>query len=193
MSEGKKPPWMPWDPAAWLADEVLMRLSTGSRAIWFDLLNRMWLQRGQRGIVSGTVDQLARLGRCTESEMERFLSEAQQHDLCPVSRDTNGIVTLKDRGMLREEKVRQQTALRVARHRQKATKSFVTVPVTESDAGAQKPATSSEQLKEKVVPTNGAEAPHEEQQSRPQPRPVLDLSRLLQRLASASPTSKKTG
>ena len=92
VREGKKPPWMPWDPAAWLADEVLMRLSTGSRAIWFDLLNRMWLQRGQRGIVSGTVDQLARLGRCTESEMERFLSEAQQHDLCPVSRDTNGFL-----------------------------------------------------------------------------------------------------
>jgi hypothetical protein len=189
MSKGKKPYWMPRDPAAWLADEALTLLSTAGRAIWFDLLCRMWIQRSQRGIIRGTADQLARLARCTGSEMESFLREAEQQDLCEVTRDSNGVVTLKDRGMLREEKVRKQTALRVAHHRQKTAKSSVTVPVTERDPVDRKP-DNGEQIEEKVVPTDGAEAALEEQ--RPQPR-LADLSRFLPRLPIVSPTSQRIG
>ena len=104
----------------------------------------MWIQSANRGNISGTPDQLTRLARCSGSELESFLSAAQQHGLCEVSRDSNGIVTLKHPGLLREDRVRKQTALRVARHRQKTAKSSVTVPVTEIGPRHQ----SSEQIEE---------------------------------------------
>jgi hypothetical protein len=163
VSKGKKPSWIRWDPSAWLADEALTLLSTASRAIWFDLLNRMWMQRARSGVIGGTPDQLARLARCTVSEMERLLREAEQHDLCEVSRDSNGIVTLKDRVMLGEEKALEQTKLRVARHRQKTAKSSVTVSVTEQDTADKRPDTG-EQKEEQNVPTNCPDAPLEEKQ-----------------------------
>jgi hypothetical protein len=179
VSRGKKPSRMRWDPAAWLADEALTRLSTASRAIWFDLLNRMWMQRDQSGVISGTADQLARLARCTGSEIEGFLKEAEQHALCELSRDSNGIVTLKNSRLVDDENIRKQTALRVARHRQKTAKPSVTVSVSElqrRDAGDQRPDTS-EQIEEKEeqnVPTNCADAaPEDEQQLRAVTQPEV--------------------
>jgi hypothetical protein len=135
----------------------------------------MLMQKPQSGIISGTADQLTRLARCTESEMERFLSEAEQHDLCEASRDSNGIVTIKNRDLLRKEKERKQTASRVVRHRQKTARPSVTVPVTEiqrGDVGDQRP-DSTEQIEEKEDQNVPSDEPLEERQLGPFDNPEV--------------------
>ncbi len=121
-----KLPWLQWYPADWRSAEEVTLLSTPSRAIWFDLLNRMWLKTENRGTVSGTPVQLAKLARCTETEMFAFLVEAEQTKLGTVEWASNGVVTLGNRRILREEKVREQTVIRVARHRSRKKHGGVT-------------------------------------------------------------------
>jgi len=150
MRRSRRLPWMKFFPNDWLGDHTVTLLSPASRGIWIDLLCVMSNQPA-RGIVTGTVEQLARLARCSGSEMENFLHESE-HGLCDTIRDGNGLVTLKNRRMLRDEKARKQTAERVARHRRnKVSNGVGSAPVQEMSRGETRSQTPEARSKEKNI------------------------------------------
>jgi hypothetical protein len=104
----------------WMKDPAVRRLSLVNRGIWIDLLCFMF-ESERRGELVGTAEQLARLAGCTRLEMDSFLAEVKQVDLCDFRfgneerLDGNGEITLINRRMVRDEKARRDNANRQAR------------------------------------------------------------------------------
>lgn len=130
-------PWIKFYVNDWLSDPRLRSCSPATRGIWIDLLCSMHLL-DRCGEVSGTIDQLARMANCSTAEMATALIEFQTTktaDIFPPLENTemlhvtlcNKIVTVKNRRMLREAKIRKQSNLRVERHRRNARRN---APVT---------------------------------------------------------------
>jgi hypothetical protein len=80
-----------------------------------DLLCAMH-QSGRSGELRGTTDQIARLARCSTVELTQALTELQTTGTADVTFRNND-VTVINRLMKREHKVRKDTALRVMKHR----------------------------------------------------------------------------
>lgn len=117
----------------WLSDPLLRQASFPSRGIWIDMLCYMWWS-DTRGCLSGTVGGLSRMIGCSLEEMSKFLSEAIALKFASVTcngdvTDVTNFVTVCNRRMEREEKDRENTRLRVAKHRSKPScNGDVTLP-----------------------------------------------------------------
>src|SRR5688500_14639992 len=97
-----KAPAFQFYPGDWLKDPQLSMCSPASRGVWMDLLCAMH-ELGRSGQVTGTVDQLCRLCRCTAAEMSAALTELESTKTASVS-ERNGVVTVICRRMQREHK-----------------------------------------------------------------------------------------
>jgi uncharacterized protein YdaU (DUF1376 family) len=113
-----KLPYIAFYPGDWLKDPQLRMTSPATRGIWIDLLCHMW-EAPQRGIVVGSSEQLARLCSCSQSEFQTFLAEAEQLAFADVQHSNDGIVTLANRRMVRDEKARKDAAKRQARFKER--------------------------------------------------------------------------
>jgi hypothetical protein len=99
----------------WLKDPQLSMCSPATRGVWMDLLCAMH-ELGRSGQVTGTVEQLCRLCRCTTAEMRAALAELDSAKTAQIS-DRNGVVTVICRRMQREHRERTLTNARVRKHR----------------------------------------------------------------------------
>lgn len=118
-----KAPAFQFYPADWLTDVELQSASATSRGIWINALCLMWESK-TRGQLTGRTSSLARILNCTIDEFEAFVGEVKNLKFAEASvtcnadvRFCNSEVTLTNRRMFNEEKVRQQTRLRVQKHR----------------------------------------------------------------------------
>lgn len=102
----------------WLSDPQLGMASHQTKGIWIDLLCYMW-ESPERGIVSGSVQELCRMIGVTEVEFNQFVDEAKRLDFASVTL-SNEKVTVKNRRMVREEKERKNNALRQQRFKSNA-------------------------------------------------------------------------
>lgn len=121
-------PFMQFYTGDWLRDPEVSKLSPMARGIWIDALAAMHEQNRQ-GYVTGTAEQLARVCRCSTSEMTQAIEEFDLTNCAGVSREChslseNGpaIVTLTNRRMSREHQQRVSAANRKANERQRKKK-----------------------------------------------------------------------
>jgi hypothetical protein len=110
-------PYMQWFVSDWLSDPQVSACSCWTRGIWVDWLNCMH-QRDRSGALSGTIDQLARMGRCEVNEARSALDELAATGAADVAM-SNGVVTLTNRRMMRDAQTRMESAMRVIQHRKK--------------------------------------------------------------------------
>ncbi len=116
-----KMPWIKFFAGDWLKDPALSLCAPATRGIWMDLLCGMH-ELNSGGKLIGTRDQLARLARCTTEEMTKTLRDLSITKTANVS-ERNGIVTVVNRRMRRQDKLREQSNLRKMRFRQKRTRN----------------------------------------------------------------------
>lgn len=122
-----KMPYMQFYTGDWLRDPNVSMLSPMARGIWIDALAAMH-EQDRQGYVTGTAEQLARVCRCSTSEMTQAIMELDHthcadvsHECHSLSQNGPAIVTLKNRRMSRDHKNRVSAANRKAneRHRKK--------------------------------------------------------------------------
>lgn len=113
-----KAPAFPFYVKDWLSDSQLKMAAHSTKGIWADMLCFMW-DAPERGQLSGTVLQLQRMVGATVQDFEHFISEANTLCFCDISVTDNGIVTVRNRRMWREEKERDNNRMRQQRHREK--------------------------------------------------------------------------
>ena len=118
----------------WLTDEHLVCVAASTRGIWIDFLCHAWIA-DERGIVYGSRAELCRKLNCNRRELKRFLKDADMHPFCDIS-EQNGIITIKNRRMLRDDLERAGTRERVKRHRKRKRNTNVTPPSASASASA---------------------------------------------------------
>lgn len=112
----------------WLRDPELSMCAPATRGIWFDLLCAMD-DAAEQGRITGTLQQLAQVARCTADEMGSALAELAETQTAHVTgcngdvRKCNSHVTVENRRMRREAEEREKTRLRVAEHRRRKAAS----------------------------------------------------------------------
>jgi hypothetical protein len=124
-----KLPFMQFYPSDWIKDTRC--LSLDARGAWIDLICALW-ESPTRGLLQwpmiafdqylGTIERDGLIYSAAD-----ILDELTMLHICNVVTDSNGIVTLSCRRMLREESQRNQTRERVKRFRNAESN----VPVTE--------------------------------------------------------------
>jgi len=148
MAEGKKKKEKGEAPGYYmyvkevLTDPLLRQTSPTTRGIWFDCLMYMW-RSDERGKIKTTPHRLARMAAASIDEVLFFLNEARDIEFCDISMNglgpdaivtevnCNDSVTIINRRMYQEYINRQNTRLRVRKHREKkAQKDGVTPDVT---------------------------------------------------------------
>lgn len=124
--------WFPWYPRDWKAENSLRGTSIVVRGIWREMLDAMFVD--QACSLSGDVAELAAIADCEIDEMEQFLETAKHRKFCNVT-ECNGTFTVISRRFAKEEEdrelAREQTRLRVQKHRQK--KAHVTEVTKKGD------------------------------------------------------------
>jgi hypothetical protein len=99
----------------WLKDPALSKCSEAARGIWIDFLCAMH-EDARSGQVTGTLDQLCRIGRCTAAVLAPCLSELSTSGAATVH-ERKGVFTVVNRRMTRERNARENTRERVKNHR----------------------------------------------------------------------------
>jgi hypothetical protein len=123
-----KYPYMQFFVNDWLSDPLLSRCKPATRGIWLDLLCHMH-NLDRSGVVSGSLQDLARLTRSSAGEFRGALSDLQSQDAADVTvRD--GIITLVNRRMNREYRSRKSNQTRQNRYRSRQRGEDVTLEVT---------------------------------------------------------------
>jgi hypothetical protein len=89
------------------------------------------------GVITGTREQLARLGRCSAVELDQALSELSTSGAATVTR-RNKEVTLENRRMKRERKAREYGAKRQERFRRNAHVTPLSHDTSESESESEK-------------------------------------------------------
>lgn len=115
MGNNLKLPWMKWFTGAWLTDPAVTMCQPATRGIWADMLSVMH-EQGRQGVITATREQLARLSRCSVPELDQALTDLTLNLAAHVT-VRNDIVTVLNRRMYREHKLRDGTRLRVSRYR----------------------------------------------------------------------------
>jgi len=112
-----KPPAFQFYVRDWLTDTELSACPPLVRGVWIDLLANMWVA-SNRGLLTGTVEQLSRMCRCSQEEMNETIDTIR---VLKVARVTlcNGKVTVVNRRMRRDEVERKSNADRQKRYRHK--------------------------------------------------------------------------
>lgn len=106
--------WFKFDFRLWRTDSDLRRCSLETKGFWLEVLCIMHETGDYK--VEGTLEDLARLVGCHTSDITRCAIELQRTKTADVTLG-NGTVTLVSRRLKRELKEREQTRLRVQRHR----------------------------------------------------------------------------
>jgi hypothetical protein len=124
-------------PGDWRRDTQVQMASFSTRGIWIEMLLCMW-GAPERGKLEGSVGQISRLLGCTEREFTDAMKELKDTGIADVSvtcnanvTNGNGCVTIINRRMFREEKIRIATKYRVQKFRATQKNEFVTPPVTQ--------------------------------------------------------------
>lgn len=114
-SADKKWPFIQWFISDWLADPKVSLCEPATRGILFDwICNMHALDRC--GVITGPLEILARLGRCSPVQCEAALQDLQVTNAADVT-VRNGLVTVINRRMKREYYARKSSKDRVDRHR----------------------------------------------------------------------------
>lgn len=85
---------------------------------WIRICCKLWWSE-TRGELSKTITQWARILRTDENETDNIISYLENEKIADVHRNGNGYVTLMSRRMVRDQKTRELTRLRVFKHRNK--------------------------------------------------------------------------
>ena len=110
-----KYPWIQFFATDWLNDPQVSICEPVTRGILMDWLCNMHLL-DRCGQITGTREQLARLGRCTPVQVDACLQDLITTKAADVT-FRNDVVTVINRRMKREFISRKQSALRVKAHR----------------------------------------------------------------------------
>ena len=122
-------------PRDWLSDPQLRGASHTTKGIWIDILCLMW-EAPDRGRLVGSRAELTRMVGATPEDFDLFLVEVERLKFADVTLG-NTEVTLENRRMVRDEKARHLTRLRVAKHRSNAPcNTNVTVPSSSSSSSS---------------------------------------------------------
>lgn len=108
-----KAPAFQWYPNDYIRDTRILSLS--ARGAWADMLNFMWYAP-DRGMLTGTYEQLARQLSCSIEEIKNVLNELSVTKTADVT-ICNNLVTVINRRMYRDERERKLTRSRVQKHR----------------------------------------------------------------------------
>jgi hypothetical protein len=162
----KKKLWyMEFDVGAWLKDPALARCSALTRGVWMDLLCVMH-EENQCGLIAGTREELARLGRCTSLELDAALHDLKGTGAADVRYESrpdteaggsqnarcHGKVTVVSRRMRRLFNERKSCRERKMRQREREGHGNVTPP-------SQPLLTSSSPVKERSAEGKEGESP----------------------------------
>jgi hypothetical protein len=101
----------------WLSDPELQCVSASTRGLWIDALCYMW-QAPVRGKLSATLEEMAKLLRATNGDLNKFLEDAKRHEFVTVTIRDNE-VTLINRRMFREYNDKENHRLRQQRYRER--------------------------------------------------------------------------
>ncbi len=103
-------------------DKCLNKCGPATRGIWWGMIFAMH-DDDASGVLSGTVDQLARICRCTDEQMAEAIAELDVTETADVTWEGN-IVTLINRRMYRANQNRVNTRERVRKHRGKKAETL---------------------------------------------------------------------
>ena len=149
----------------WLSDPQLRQASPSAKGIWIDCLCFMW-ESIDRGTLCGTVGSLSRMLGVHVEEFEAFLAEAERLNFADATLG-NGNVTLRNRRMVREQKGKENTKLRVRRHRCNAQCNTEITPPSSSSSSSSLKETSLRSVSLTPLPPTGAALAQEPEQSEP--------------------------
>ena len=96
-------------PGDWMKDPSVAVCSPATRGVWVDFLCAMH-ELSRSGQLTGTREQLSRIGRCTVTELDQVLVELKTSKTANVN-IREGIVNITNRRMLREAKARKASRL----------------------------------------------------------------------------------
>ena len=102
-AQGKLPAFLLYT-GDWMKDPSLSMCSPSTRGIWIDFICAMH-ELGRSGQVTGTVEQLCRVCRCTAAEMRSALIELKNTRTADIS-ERDGRITVTSRRLLRERHAR---------------------------------------------------------------------------------------
>ncbi len=111
---GKLPAFL-FYPGDWRRDTQVQMASMETRGVWFEMLCCMW-DSPERGKLSGTIPELSRMIGCTDDVFEKAINEINRLKIADVT-FCNTNITVCNRRMVREQKDRENTRLRVKKHR----------------------------------------------------------------------------
>jgi hypothetical protein len=109
-----KNPYLSFHTGDWLKDPKLGQCSPATRGVWIDAICAMNESDSDR--LAGSLDQLSRILRATVSEVQSAIDELQVTGTARVTL-RNNFVTVVSKRREREAKARENTRLRVRRHR----------------------------------------------------------------------------
>jgi hypothetical protein len=125
-------PWMQFMVNDWLCPEVGL-CQPATRGIWMDWLCQMH-RLDRCGLITGTREELAVLGRCTVVQVDAALTDLIRTKTADVT-FRNDVVTVVNRRMRRDYLARKNGAIRVHRHRSNvACNASVTGHKSESES-----------------------------------------------------------
>ena len=106
-----------WDGPAYLMDTAALSLVT--QAVWMAWLLGCLYDPANGGRATKTLDEWARIGRCSVDQAKVAMAELKKNGTAEVSesRRCHGLVTLMSRRVYREYKMKEDNRLRQVRHR----------------------------------------------------------------------------
>lgn len=110
-----KLPYLPLYTGDWRKDPALTLCMPATRGVWIDLLCAMH-DLDRSGELCGTLDELARVARCSTLDLTQALTDLQNKRAAEV-RERNGVYYVRNRRMHRESEKRKANAERQIRHR----------------------------------------------------------------------------
>jgi len=173
----------------WLSDPQLRMCCFAVRGMWIDFLCFMW-EAPERGLLKGTISNLARLIGATESEMILFLQESMKYKFADVTcngnvTDCNTEVTLCNRRMFRDQKEKENTRLRVRKYREKQNGNKKVTPPSSSSSSS---SSTKVLLSEVSSDTSSSENPSKKPNLKPPKCPAQEIINLYHEICPELPT-----
>lgn len=106
--------WIKFETRLWHSDTGIGFCSLATRGFWLELLCAMHLQGAYE--ITGSYEQIARIGRCETSEAAKAIVELKAQKVADVTLG-HGNVTVRSRRFYREHKARENSRLRKQRER----------------------------------------------------------------------------
>jgi hypothetical protein len=110
--------WFKFEYRLWKSDPNLAQCSLAARGLWLEILCHMYDQ--DVFTITCSFEQLGRMCRCDSSEIAKYAVELKAANVADVTLG-NGNVTLLSRRLKRHASDKEQTRLRVQRHRGNAS------------------------------------------------------------------------